>query len=143
MKTLTTRPPRVCLAPGCGVIGNFERGRCPKHIFTAEGQSRGKLRPMEHLYRSWTWRDKFRPRFLSFNPICQRILDGQRCHNAATELHHLLEPTTAQMFYDPKNIVGLCVHCHPGGRPGTPEWREGTDYVPTMLENPTFGYGRV
>jgi hypothetical protein len=33
-------------------------------------------------------------------------------------------------------VVALCAACHPGGEEGTPEWREGIDFVPSVIAPP-------
>jgi len=126
---LTDRPPRICLAPGCGVVGVFSAGYCPAH--SGRGIAGKALRPLEQLYHTSAYKHRFQPRMKSCNPICQRIINGERCTRPSTVLHHLNEPRTNEGFHDPKNIVMLCACHHPGGKPGTPEWREGVDYAPT------------
>jgi hypothetical protein len=86
---------------------------------------------MERLYHTATYKLRFQPAMKRQNPVCQRIVDGEQCHNASTVLHHVREPQNATEFYDPCNCAMLCAAHHPGGRPGTPEWQEGIDYVPT------------
>jgi len=131
---VTTRPPRKCLQLGCRVIGSWRGGYCESHSRQTAG---GYNRPLEKFYRRKLWY-RFRDRFLQLNPICQRIKNGKQCTNAATELHHLKEPKTIQELLDPKNVTGVCVKHHPGGVPGTPWWKIGIDYVPTVWVLQTF-----
>jgi hypothetical protein len=54
----------------------------------------------------------------SCNPRCQLIVDGEQCHAAATEVHHLISPYTALgLFLDWQNLVALC-HDHHKTTPG-------------------------
>jgi len=134
--SVTTRPPRKCLKPGCCKFGNWKRSYCDEH--DSQRTDSRTPRPLQELYSGRTYRDRFRPRIMSLNPICQRLVDGAQCTQPGTELHHLKEPHCNAEFFDPKNVVMLCAPHHPGGRRGTPEWREGIDYVATRWETPCF-----
>lgn len=122
---MTTRPDKLCMKPRCGEFAT-ERGYCSQHV-PADTRT---ARPLEHLYRRKHWLKLFRPRFLANNPICQRVINGDRCHEPAHQLHHLIEPRTVEQFYDWRNIIGLCPGHHAPWK-GTPDWKINVDYAPT------------
>lgn len=97
--------------------------------------------PVNALYRKASFRVRFRTHVLHRNPICQKILrSGQQCTNPAWVVHHLISPRECPArFLDATNVVALCESCHPGGAEGTPEWRAGVDYVPSVIEPPAIG----
>jgi hypothetical protein len=87
---------------------------------------------IEKLYRTRAWY-RFRDFIRARNPQCQRIVNGVRCLHPATELHHLVSPRVdVTLFLVVSNVVMLCARHHPGGQAGTPHWREGVDYTPTV-----------
>ena len=120
-----TRPDRLCMRPRCGEYAT-EGAYCASHKPAEQRTDR----PLEHLYRRKQWLKLFRPRFMNCNAICQRIVDGVRCTTPTHQLHHLIEPKTPEMFFNARNIVGLC-DAHHFPAKGTPSWIEGKDYSPT------------
>lgn len=129
--------PRRCNAPGCGEFGVWKRGYCPGHSRRRGGHSHAPM-SMESERNRRAYRDAHVVRMFVFNYICQRIIGGARCDRPSQVLHHLRDPQTARELYDPRNGVMLCREHHPGGRAGTPEWREGVDYAPTVWAEPSF-----
>ena len=68
------------------------------------------------------------------NIICQKITDGVRCQNLAAISHHLISPKeNRELFLSPSNVIRLCRDHHPDS-PGTPHWKVGVDYVPTIYK---------
>jgi hypothetical protein len=68
------------------------------------------------------------------NIICQKITDGVRCPNLAAISHHLISPKEKrELFLSPANVIRLCRDHHPD-TPGTPHWKLGVDYVPTIYK---------
>ena len=92
----------------------------------------------EKRYNRQSWRNErygLRAALLARNPVCQRIIDDEQCHNASRIIHHLTSPLDRpELFYETKNLVCVCVDHHPGGERGTPEWAEGRDFVSTRFE---------
>ena len=112
-------------------------GRSPES--KAADRWRSKNDPIRRWYDTARWA-RFTVYMLDRNPMCQRIFKGEQCRNGATTVHHLLSPRQRpDLFLEPKNVVCLCAHCHPGGTEGTPEWVSGVDYVPTVIWPPTLG----
>ncbi len=92
---------------------------------------------VNRLYELASW-GRFKIHVLNRNPICQRIIRGEQCHAPAKVVHHLISPRQRpDLFLDAKNVVCLCPNCHPGGEAGTPEWKEGVDFVPSVISPPT------
>ena len=92
--------------------------------------------PINRLYWLASWK-RFCRIVFNRNQICQRIIKGEQCREAATVVHHLISPRQRpDLFLDPTNVLALCEHCHPGGEEGTPLWREGVDYVKSIISAP-------
>jgi hypothetical protein len=84
------------------------------------------------MYASTRWLT-FRDVLIRQQGFCQRLWDGVRCQNTPTLVHHLRSPKERpDLFVVPSNCVALCEHCHPTTE-GTPTWRTGVDYVPTVF----------
>ncbi len=110
-------------------------GRSPES--KEQDRFRKKNDPVNRLYWLASW-FRFKLHCLNRNPICQRIIRGEQCHNPAWVVHHLISPRERpDLFLDATNVVCLCANCHPGGEEGTPEWKEGVDYVPSLISPPT------
>src|SRR5262249_3310742 len=113
-KMLTDRPPRICATVGCGAIGVWDGGHCPKHT-AANRKSRKVFR---HLGTAAS--ERFRASVLALNSVCQRVgpcpgerRDGVRCTNPASIVHHLLEvEQRPDLEMDQRNVVCVCAHCH-------------------------------
>jgi hypothetical protein len=133
---LTTRPDKVCLKAGCAAVGDWAHGYCPEH--SGRGTAQRSDKTMEALYHTAAYQ-RFRARLMSMNPICQRIVFGERCHKAGDQLHHLSDPHSTEAFYDHRNCVMLCREHHQGGKAGTPHWVEGKHYSKTEWREPSFG----
>jgi hypothetical protein len=135
------RPPRQCKQPGCGRITRNENGYCDLHkvendrrVYEREQQNSDSSYP---LYNCEKWR-VLRRMLLARNFLCQRVIAGVQCDRMSVILHHLISPRqNADLMYVPKNLVALCTPHHPDS-PGTPEWVEGKDFVPTVWEDPKF-----
>lgn len=117
--------------------------RCP--IAGAEDANKRRLEnnrfrktndPINRLYWLSAWK-RFCRMVLNRNPICQRIIKGEQCREAARVIHHLISPRhRPDLFLEPTNVLALCFNCHPGGEEGTPLWREGLDYVKSIISAP-------
>jgi hypothetical protein len=132
------RAKTICRQTGCGqpTVGPY----CSKHItenskldyrrFVNKNDSIGAL---YRLRGAWP---KLRNFLRVRNPVCQRLHNGVQCPNPSVIGHHLISPRISpdpwHTLLDPKNVVMLCAGCHPGGEAGTPHWREGIDFVPTV-----------
>jgi hypothetical protein len=69
---------------------------------------------------------------LTRNPMCARLINGQRCTRPAVILHHLKDPITfPSLQFVTSNVVPLCREDHPN-TPGTPYWQVGKDFVKTI-----------
>jgi hypothetical protein len=113
----------------CRHCGKATDGRCCIGKYNAD---RYRNDPIERLYRSPEW-FAFRAFIRVRNPQCQRIEKGVRCQKPSTDLHHLISPRVdISLFLVPTNVAMVCAHHHPAGTIGTPHWREGVDYVPTV-----------
>jgi hypothetical protein len=76
----------------------------------------------------------------SLNPICQRIvrdpLTGkmEQCHNPSFICHHRVSPrVNPNLFFVASNLACYCLHCHPDTEGDPLNWKEGVDFVPTVL----------
>lgn len=133
-----------CREPACRARTNARSGYCQAH---EKANTRMEARknydaarrddPINKLYHTPEW-PAFRWHVLNRNQICQRIgPDSMQCRNAAKILHHLISPRKRpDLMFDPHNVVAVCENCHPPDE-GTPDWIEGRDYVPSVIEPPT------
>jgi|GEM_PF-4013353 hypothetical protein len=65
------------------------------------------------LYKTARWL-KFAEMVKAYNPVCQRIVNGEQCHSAAKIIHHILSPKKCpSLFLDWRNVVGVCTEHHP------------------------------
>jgi len=75
---------------------------------------------------------RFRALIICRNVICQRLINGEQCHNFSVIMHHLVSPVDApHLQLVTSNVVMLCRRCHPN-ESGTPSWRVGIDFVKTI-----------
>lgn len=104
---LTDRPPRKCAQPGCCVFGPDQY--CVAH----ENKNVGRLnKPWKYLYELAAWRKRTRPYVLSRDPVC---VDPHKigCHAPSTVVDHIIDHNgDPKLFFDLKNLRGLCESCH-------------------------------
>jgi hypothetical protein len=106
-----------------------------------ESKSEDKFRrandPVRKMYDKAYWR-RFERFVLARNQICQKIENGVQCICGASIVHHLISPRARpDLFLDVRNVVALCERHHPGGEAGTPEWKEGRDFVASVISSAT------
>jgi hypothetical protein len=134
------RPIKYC-KQGCGARTRNVNGFCDEHQEKNLDKEYVRARnadPTDKFYKLARW-GKFRKMILEQNWQCQKIVGVEQCCAAANIVHHLRSPREyPQGMFDPKNVAALCAGCHPGGVAGTPDWKEGRDFVPTIFELPTF-----
>jgi hypothetical protein len=103
-----------CLEQGCGKL--VDRGRCPAHT-KAHNTQRYAERNQDEVskwYRTKRWVE-FRAWFLRHHPVCQRVIDGERCYSFATLIHHRISPRSRpDLFLDEDNCRALCSEHHHG-----------------------------
>jgi len=144
---MPSRLHQYCRERGCSERTNDRSGYCLKHITdntylrsrAAYDANRKQHDPIWKLYRCIQWTKRFRDHFFgSGNVVCQRIIDGQRCNQPTTDLHHLISPRVRRdLMYSPQNVVGLCKGHHPTTE-GTPHWKPLVDYVLTIWREIRF-----
>ena len=135
---MPTRSMRICRQIGCGQYVDGEY--CPAHIdknsskFSLRDQNRKLYDPAWAMYNKTSWR-KFRALMLSLNSVCQRLHNGERCHNWASLVHHIVSPKQNEgLFLTASNVICLCTHgCHPTTEGNPTDWKVNVDYVPTNL----------
>jgi 5-methylcytosine-specific restriction enzyme A len=136
------RPMKYGKQPGCGNRTRNEKGYCDAHLLknaTTEYQHERCKDATDKLYGCARWY-RLRRMMLEQNFQCQRIIGFEQCINAARVVHHIISPRErTDLMYDPTNLAALCESCHPGGEAGTPDWKVGRDFVPTIFELPNFG----
>jgi len=117
--------PRKCIYPGCTAIGLFAGWYCDEHKARSRRES-DRARRGNRTYNAAE--DRFRAAVLSLNPICQRVIFGERCRNASRIIHHLIDVRERpDLAHDQRNVVMVCAGCHP--RP----WDEDQGiFVPTI-----------
>ncbi len=70
-------------------------------------------------YKTAEWA-RVRKLCLTFNPVCQLIVNGEQCHQPARIAHQLISPrVNPNKVYDWQNIVMVCDAHHPD-TPGEP-----------------------
>jgi HNH endonuclease len=116
-----------CRQAGCSELVSGAK-YCSKHLNNNSVSNK----------RSDTWYDaawnKFSLWLRRKNPQCQRIINGYQCFRPSDLVHHLISPRVDMTRkLDPTNCVALCRACHPDTE-GTPHWREGVDFVPTVAD---------
>ena len=115
--------------------------RCPRAAAPKSNRAAAdRLRqddPVMRRYHSTAWL-KLSRMVRDLNPMCQRIRrdglyndKGEPCRNPSTLVHHLISPRTdPTRFLRLENVLALCAECHPPTE-GSPNWREGSDYIPS------------
>jgi 5-methylcytosine-specific restriction enzyme A len=115
--TLAAKKP--CAHPCCPAL--VQSGMCDKHAKRQNQRAYEDKRSDETwmLYQQPRWK-KFRLWFWRLNPQCQRIIDGVRCEQVATILHHRISPRQRpELFTDANNVKAVCSehhHNHEGDR---------------------------
>lgn len=138
-----TLPLRFCKQHGCP--NKTREGYCPAHKqdnAAKDNDRQRKQNPVNRMYDAARWRgpDGFRQWLLKQNVICQRLTAGVQCTDISTVIHHLVSPrVNPDLFLSPGNCVCLCSTHHPGGEAGTPDWKVGRDFVPTVFRLPNLG----
>jgi hypothetical protein len=120
----------------CGVAHTNEGGYCDG----CKPEDTQKNDRIDRLYHTAAWM-RFSKMMRGKNPICQRIDKDfrtglpEQCHTPSQEVHHILSPRVHPAnMWKAENVVCLCRSHHPKGE-GTPNWKPGIDYVPTVLPN--------
>lgn len=121
-----------CGFPRCRYTTRNRPGYCDEH----KAAARNKLaanRPgyMENTSAWKRFKEALRG---NGNVLCQRIEHGERCNQPVEIYHHLLGSNQRpDLIFDPQNVIGLCRGHHPN-TDGTPDWKPGVDYVPTIWQ---------
>ena len=139
------RCPIVCGEPGCGATNVRGTRWCEKHQVSNTAAAARKQYDAERaddetrkMYATARWLN-FRGWLISQNPVCQKISNGVRCTRFSFLVHHIWSPRARpDLFTSAAHCVCLCALCH-DARAGTPEWRPGVDFVPTVFSPPNFG----
>jgi hypothetical protein len=93
--------------------------------------------PGRDLHRVTRW-VKFRAAILNRNPMCAVLENGQACRYPAIILHHIISPVVRpDLQLVASNVVPTCRQHHPNC-PGTPWWKPGVHYTPTLGIEPNF-----
>jgi 5-methylcytosine-specific restriction protein A len=104
---------RTCGKPGCPAL--IKQGsHCAKHAEQVEQRSYETKKADEvwMLYQQPRWK-KFRLWFWRSNPQCQRVIDGVRCEQIATTIHHRISPRQRpDLFIDADNVKAVCTKHH-------------------------------
>jgi hypothetical protein len=112
---MTMRAFGTCGKVGCpALVKAGTGGYCPKHLeqHSQRINSERLDDELRGLYKTARWL-RFRSWFLAYNPLCQRIWNGERCPHIGTEVHHrrgLRE--YPQDLCDAEQCVALCKACH-------------------------------
>jgi hypothetical protein len=143
---MPNRLEQVCRESGCFKRTRDRSGYCADHQKANTAKEAKKLYyherdandPVRKLYGT-PWKHFVEWLETQGNVMCQRLEDGEQCNRFKDLYHHLISPRTRpDLMLDPKNVIGLCRQHHPD-TDGTPEWREGVDYIPTVCRLPSFG----
>jgi len=117
---MPTKPPVACRR--CGKSTTSGR-YCEDHKgeATESKQSYDRWRGNDEttkLYHTARW-FRFRDTFLTFNPICMRVINGQQCMKPTSIVHHLEAlRVNLSRFLDPSNVAAVCKNHHRGGEEG-------------------------
>jgi len=114
---------KPCAGPMCPVLLSSGERYCPKHAtknkqHVNEGRRNDEVRK---LYKRSFW-IRFQAWFLRKHPVCQRVIDGIRCLQPATVVHHMLSPRDRpDLFIDEDNCRAVCASHHHGGQGAGPD----------------------
>jgi hypothetical protein len=114
---------KPCAGPNCPVLMSSGQRFCPKHAAkTKERINEGRRSDeVRKLYKRTFWIE-FREWFLRKHPVCQRVIDGKRCLQPATVVHHMLSPRDRpDLFLDEDNCRAVCAPHHPTGQGAGPD----------------------
>jgi hypothetical protein len=109
---------KSCAAVMCPVLMSSGQRFCPKHAAKTKERINEARRNDEirKLYKRTFWTE-FRDWFLRHHPVCQRVIDGVRCLQPATVVHHLLSPRDRpDLFTTESNCRAVCAAHHPTGQ---------------------------
>lgn len=110
--TVPNRIPRPCSGSStCPEPGTI-RGRCPEHATEAEARRNHDRADNLDVYRSKRWRIESK-HYLRANPWCSGYPEGTTCHDAATDVDHVIPLGTPGIDpFDRSNWQGLCHRHH-------------------------------
>jgi 5-methylcytosine-specific restriction endonuclease McrA len=99
-----------------------------------------RQRPFAHLYASARWRKDLRPAILRRDPICVE------CHRYASDtVDHVKDHRgNLALFYDPKNLRGVCARCHnikTGSQHGIGDRTANAADLPYLIDGLVKDYG--
>jgi len=137
--------PKACVRHGCYNVSTDGSSVCAacRELTATEDRARDAQRkrtdPSSHLRAKRAWRDRLSPSVIAKNSICQRLRNGERCRRPSSVVHHRIGPgADARKFFavfldGVSQLIALCEICHNEERDpgGTPQWREGVDFVRT------------
>jgi hypothetical protein len=118
-----TAAKKPCSAVMCPVLLSNGERYCEKHAARVREQTNEGRRSDEvrRWYKTVRWLN-FQRWFIRHHPICQRVIDGKRCQQIATVVHHLLSPRDRpDLFTNEENCRALCVTHHHGGQGAGPD----------------------
>lgn len=132
-----------CRAPGCMERTTLRGGYCDKHV--RDNPVANQRKAYEHdRKQAGVWRlygaawERLKAWLIAQGNVqCQKLTAGDRCTRRVQIFHHLVSPKVApEKMYVPQNVIGLCRQCHPPDE-GTPHWKPGEDFVPTIFKETT------
>jgi hypothetical protein len=129
---------RACQESLCPFMAEPGGWKCTKHIAETRQRDSERGKKQRGMYGT-TW-DKFKLMLRGHgNTICAKLTDGVQCTHPVEIFHHLISPQQRpDLMLVPANVIPLCRIHHPKDE-GTPGWKAGVDYVPTVYKVPTFG----
>jgi len=131
------RPPRTCKHGGCFAGTTAANGLCDKHQGddAAADKARKDADPYRHLSNRKLWRVYTRDSvMMRCGGFCERIVDGKRCTQVATDIHHVVKADKyikqhggdEDAYFDEANLRGVCASCHQWLTVGEREGRDVT-----------------
>lgn len=118
------RPPTACATPGCSNPALPGSSYCAACKPTAPINPRSNYsgpdsRPWQHLYNKARWnnpRTGLRATILRRDPLCKLQLSETckaRGGNPSSVADHIIDHQgNERLFWDPKNLQGVCSDCH-------------------------------
>lgn len=111
---------------------------CAEHLEAGRAEERArKAAQPGYMQNDAAWKRLKRMLEANGNVVCQKLEHGVRCDRPVQIWHHLLGSSRPDLRYSPENVIGLCRDHHPD-TDGTPNWRPGIDYSPTIFSPPRF-----